>query len=151
MKSIQNQALTEGSKSSDVLQQPSSSSQEGSTLSVKPVSKLLITLMQHLQDSLSDKDFSGNMAVCLFMVAASDANNPLGVLELGKQLDMSAASTSRMVAALGRGLRDKEGLGLIEATEDPSNWSRKLVRITPKGIRLVESLGDRLIAGMRRM
>jgi len=91
------------------------------------------------------------MAACLFTVASSDRNNPPGVLELGRVLSLSSAGASRILNKLGRGLKGEDGLGLVELAEDPANWSRKLVRITPKGERLMEALGDRLIAGMTRM
>jgi DNA-binding MarR family transcriptional regulator len=146
-----NQSIPQVSGGTVLTTSNSSSPAESFTPSAKQSSRLLLAIIQQLQDAFDARDFTSGMAVCLFTVASSDSNNPPGVLELGKGLNLSSAGASRILSRLGRGLKGEEGLGLVELTEDPSNWSRKLVRITPKGERLMEALGDRLIAGMTRM
>lgn len=63
---------------------------------------------------------------------------------LSERLDISQASTSRNVAALGNKLnRHKSpGLGLLKAEEDPMDCRRKIVSTTAKGEKLFTQLAD---------
>lgn len=64
---------------------------------------------------------------------------------------MSKASASRLVQNLGRGQRatGREGVGVIETREDPMNYTRKMVYLTPKGQRLMDLIETKLLAGMK--
>lgn len=79
--------------------------------------------------------------------AIASAREPLGVMEVGKIIGQSNASASRLVSMLGRGVRApsgeiKPGAQLVEASEDPMNYSRKIVTLTAKGKRLLERLEE---------
>ena len=61
--------------------------------------------------------------------------------DLGSAVGVSQAAISRNVGKLGGGMTFKEkGAGLVEAYEDPKYRRQKLVRLTPKGRRLVDEL-----------
>ncbi|GBL46900.1 hypothetical protein SFMTTN_2727 [Sulfuriferula multivorans] len=61
--------------------------------------------------------------------------------ELESAVGVSQATISRNVAKLGDGVTFKEkGAGLVEAYEDPKYRRRKLVKLTPKGRRVVDEL-----------
>lgn len=67
--------------------------------------------------------------------------------ELTGKLGISQASCSRNVAALSKLTRHGEpGPDLIVAEEDPHERRRKVMRLTPKGQRVAESLA-RLLNG----
>lgn len=50
--------------------------------------------------------------------------------QLSKEVGVSQAAVSQIVAKLGRGMLTEKGLGLVEACEDPEWRCRKLVRLT---------------------
>lgn len=110
---------------------------------------LILELIDAMRDQCNDPELPSQTMAMLLTIAAS--TEPRGVVEFGDKVGMSKASASRLVQTLGRGMRDKDGLGLVEAYEDPQNWSRKLVKLTPKGVRLMGLLEDKLIRGIQRL
>ncbi|GGF32889.1 hypothetical protein GCM10011611_43830 [Aliidongia dinghuensis] len=73
--------------------------------------------------------------------------------ELAQHLGIAQSSASRNIAALSKWHSfGKAGHDLVEAHEDPRERRRKLVKLTPKGQRLVEILqaimGGDLLASM---
>jgi len=60
---------------------------------------------------------------------------------LCEKVGISQASISRNVAILGDGLRpEKPGFKLLTAKEDPYERRRKIVTLTPAGVRVCNSL-----------
>jgi DNA-binding MarR family transcriptional regulator len=110
---------------------------------------MLVGVMNTLRDTTNDPELPSQMIVLILTLATR--SEPPGVLELAKIIGMSQASASRCVTVLGRGLRGKPGLGLVEAVEDPTNYSRKLVRLTAKGNRLVDALETTVINAIRTL
>lgn len=116
--------------SSSVLATPS--------LSQKQSARLLSDLLNMIRVETNTTDIQANTLVCFLYV--SQVSEPPGVLDIAKAVDMSAATASRNLAVLGRGLRTQAGIGLLTATEDPSNYSKKLVRLTDKGLDLLAKI-----------
>ena len=110
---------------------------------------LILELIDAMRDQCNDPELPSQTMAMLLTIASS--TEPRGVVEFGDLVGMSKASASRLVQTLGRGMRDKDGLGLVEAYEDPQNWSRKLVKLTPKGVRLMGLLEDKLLRGLQRL
>lgn len=79
------------------------------------------------------------------------AQNPDGIKmqDLGKQVRISQSSVSRNVSLLSHTQRyGRPGHDLVVAFEDPMERRRKLVRLTPKGKRVVNRLLD-VLGGSR--
>lgn len=125
------------------------SSGGGVSSSQRKTAALVLELIDALRDQCNDPELPSQTMAMLLTIASS--SEPRGVVEFGDKIGMSKASASRLVQTLGRGMRDKDGLGLIEAYEDPQNWSRKLVKLTPKGARLMGLLEDKLLRGIQRL
>ena len=69
-------------------------------------------------------------------------NEGITMKDLGDQLGLAQSSCSRNVAYFSKiNRKHKEGYDLLVAREDPAERRRKLVYLTPKGRRIVESLG----------
>ncbi|SMF41940.1 DNA-binding transcriptional regulator, MarR family [Tistlia consotensis] len=65
--------------------------------------------------------------------------------ELGIGLGIAQSSVSRNVAALSdKARRDRPALGLVAAEEDPDDWRRKIVRLTPRGRQVRAQLAEPL-------
>lgn len=61
--------------------------------------------------------------------------------QLAEMEGISQSSCSRNVAALSKWHRlNREGLDLVRAMEDPAERRRKIVKLTPKGQRVVETV-----------
>jgi DNA-binding MarR family transcriptional regulator len=74
-----------------------------------------------------------------FMTVANEEGITMKLL--GEKLGISQSSCSRNVAALSKFHRlNKPGHDLLYATEDPEERRRKIVKLTPKGKRVAESL-----------
>tara|TARA_R110000851_G_scaffold227952_1_gene380714 strand:- start:296 stop:559 length:264 start_codon:yes stop_codon:yes gene_type:complete len=68
-------------------------------------------------------------------------NEGMTMKDLGKNLGISQSSCSRNIAALSRIHRlNKLGLDLVVATEDPEERRRKVLRLTHKGKKVIETL-----------
>lgn len=113
---------------------------------------VMLEVLGVARDGLNDPELPIQLLLALLQVA--HRVTPPAVTELGAMAGMHKSSASRWVQILGRGIngaRAREGLGLVETYEDPENWSRKLVRLTPKGYQLIEQMGHKLFAGIQRM
>jgi len=124
-------------------QQEATLSALGVGVSSSRVAFATLNLLNHLRDA-TQQDIEAQILSVLLIVAQRESDPP-NVLELAKLASVSEATASRAVASLGRGLRGKPGAGLVETMEDPTNYSRKLVRLTAKGQRLMQRIGDGLI------
>lgn len=80
----------------------------------------------------------------LLLTASQDKSGVgMPMATLADKVGLAQSSCSRNVAALGRVNRRKEpGLNLLVAVEDPLDCRRKLVRLTPKGQRLIDELTE---------
>lgn len=110
---------------------------------------LTLELLNLMRDA-TGQHVEAQVLAGFLMIAARDESNPPNILEVAKLLDVSDASASRIVSILGRGLRGKEGAGLLETREDPNNYSRKLVYLSAKGQRLVQRLGETSVSHVQR-
>lgn len=110
---------------------------------------LALELLNLMRDA-TGQQVEAQVLAGFLMIAARGDSNPPNILEVAKILDVSDASASRIVSILGRGLRGKQGAGLLETREDPSNYSRKLVYLSAKGQRLVQHLGETSISHVQR-
>jgi DNA-binding MarR family transcriptional regulator len=85
-----------------------------------------------------DSDMPLQMAATFVMVAN---NEGITMKDLGQRLGMAQSTCSRNVAALSKVHRlNKPGHDLLYATEDPAERRRKIVKLTPKGKRVAESI-----------
>jgi DNA-binding MarR family transcriptional regulator len=140
-------AVTSGSAT-----KPDGTSSPSTTVSPtqRKVARVLLDVIDTLRAETGDPELPSQTIAVLLNVAY--AVEPHGVVELSTLTGMSKGSSSRLVQTLGRGLRDKgEGMGLVETHEDPNNWAKKLVVLTPKGIRLMGLVEDKMMAGIRRL
>lgn len=77
----------------------------------------------------------------LTFCAIAAAEGALPMREVERMTGMTTSSTSRNVAALGPyHSGGKEGLDLIVAFDNPENRRQKLLKLTPKGRRVAESI-----------
>ena len=75
---------------------------------------------------------------CL-LVAALDEGT--GVLHIGERIGVSKSAASRHVRFLSdRVSVDREGLKLVELRDDPLDYRRKGVYLTPKGHKLLKTI-----------
>ncbi|UXY92546.1 transcriptional regulator [Pseudomonas phage LUZ100] len=86
------------------------------------------------------RDFDQEMQTAQTFIAV--AMQPgITMKELSEKVGISQASCSRNVSALSRVHRlNKPGMDLVVAAEDPMERRRKVVKLTPKGQRLAETL-----------
>lgn len=85
-----------------------------------------------------DPEMPMQMAAVFLLVAI---NPDLTLKNISERLGIAQASASRNVAALSDWHRNKKpGHGLIEARPDPFEMRRKILRLTPKGKRVLDSV-----------
>lgn len=85
-----------------------------------------------------DSDMPLQTAATFLSVANEEG---ITMKSLGERLGISQSSCSRNVAALSKHHRlNKPGHDLVYATEDPEERRRKIVKLTPKGKRVAETL-----------
>ena len=150
MSSISKNQKPIGAGSTDEYREDGFSSSGGIVSSTqRKTAGLILELIDAMRDQCNDPELPSQTMAMLLTIASS--SEPRGVVEFGDLVGMSKASASRLVQTLGRGMREKAGLGLVEAYEDPQNWSRKLVKLTPKGVRLMGLLEDKLLRGLQRL
>lgn len=89
-----------------------------------------------------DSEMQAQTMLAFIYIARMDrGGTPTTVKEVGEYLGLTSASASRNIAALGEWHRHKKpGHGLIEAYENPERRNEKLIRVTPKGWRVIKSL-----------
>lgn len=88
------------------------------------------------------RDFDQEMQMQTAQTFIAVAMQPgITMKELSEKVGISQASCSRNVSALSRVHRlNKPGMDLVVAAEDPMERRRKVVKLTPKGQRLAETL-----------
>lgn len=85
-----------------------------------------------------DPELPSQMGATFVLVAARPG---ITMKDMAEILGISQASCSRNVAALSKWHRlNKPGHDLVEAMEDPIERRRKIVKLTPKGKRVAETL-----------
>ena len=120
-----------------------------SSVSSTRVADAVLELINLMRDAIA-QDAEAQVLAGFLLIAKRGDQNPPNILEVAKLLGTSDASASRIVAVLGRGLRGKPGAGLLETREDPTNYSRKLIFVSPKGQRLLGRLGDTMVASLAK-
>lgn len=79
----------------------------------------------------------------MFFLHIAAQVEPVDISSVGKVLDLSKAACSRNYYRLSSGLREgNEGLELIEAQDDPTDYRRKLLVLTAKGVIVALELTD---------
>lgn len=95
-------------------------------------------MLEKTRDHLGTNEMPSQM---LWIFAYVAENKDVPMADLCKQTGLAQSSISRNVAKLAQGESPTEpGYGLIEAFEDPYFRRRKLVRVTPKGIKFAKEL-----------
>jgi DNA-binding MarR family transcriptional regulator len=149
MNSSSNEARTTGASGENALKMAGSSSLAPSSLQYqRRLASTLLELLDVLRDATDDPELPAQTLAMLLHVASRD--EAPGIVELAKLAGVSQASSSRVVQILGRGTKTKKGLELVVAEEDPNNWSRRQVKLTPKGQRLMEGLAVRFDSALKR-
>jgi DNA-binding MarR family transcriptional regulator len=94
-------------------------------------------------DKLEKQDVPPNLVVVFAAVAANPGRS---LKELQDATGLGQAVMSRTCAMLGRGkpAAGINGLGLVSTEEDPENYSRKIVNLTPEGEKLLEQIDEQL-------
>lgn len=89
-----------------------------------------------------DSEMQAQTMLAFVYVGRMDkGGSPATVKDVGAYLGVSSAAASRNIAALSKWSRHgRAGHDLIEATEDPENRTRKLIRLTAKGSRVLQTL-----------
>lgn len=86
-----------------------------------------------------DVYFTVHQIEVFLLIAEHDGEMPM--LKLIEISGLPKTSISRVMNVLGRyGSVKKEGRGLVDLLEDPEDRRRKIVRLTPKGRKLVDKL-----------
>ena len=111
--------------------------------------KFIFMTLAKLLERVRDEDSSmttQQLSVLLLISVHGEA--PMA--DVAARADMERSSVSRNMAILGPyGRQGKKGLGLLSFREDPTNRSRKFVRLTPKGQALVDELADIVSQGLK--
>ena len=146
------QNSTEAGKESELTTDGCSSVVPSVSRYQKRVASCLLDSTRILREELNSKELPAQILAIFLEVAHQP--EPKGVVELGVIVGVSRAAASRIVGTLGRGNKDrngnlKPGLDVVEAFEDSSNWSRKLVRLTQKGIDILAKVETRFRAFSR--
>ena len=98
----------------------------------------LIQMLEKTREHLGTNEMPSQMLL-IFAFVAERKEVPMA--ELCKITGLAQSSISRNVAKLAQGESPREpGYGLIEAYEDPYYRKRKLVRVTPKGLKFAKEL-----------
>ena len=79
----------------------------------------------------------------MFFLHVAAQVEPVDISSVGKVLAISKAACSRNYYKLSSGLREgNEGLALIESQDDPTDYRRKLLVLTAKGVVVALELTD---------
>ncbi len=79
--------------------------------------------------------------VATVFLEVANNNGAIAMTDLGERVGIAQSSVSRNVAALGKVNRfHQPGHDLLEAKEDPMERRRKLVDLTMKGKRVVQTI-----------
>jgi len=98
---------------------------------------------------LMDREMPAQLVSCFFYVAS---HNPCHKQALEEDLGLVTSSASRLTDWLSPTHRlKKPGLGLIEKYDDPSNRRRSLLKLTPKGVSLVNQIKELLYGSDQHM
>lgn len=107
--------------------------------------KKIYTAFRLIQEFRKLDDDITTLMASLFLRVVLNAKDGITMKQLGEQEGVSQASVSRNIAALSKWHRlHRPGLDLVEAMEDPLERRRKIVKLTPKGRRVAESISDLL-------
>lgn len=89
-----------------------------------------------------DSEMQAQTMLAFIYIGRMDrGGTPTTVKEVGEYLGVTSASASRNIAALSDWHRYKKpGHGVVEATENPERRNEKLIRLTPKGKRVLKTL-----------
>ena len=90
-----------------------------------------------------DADMPMGQAVSLLLIAYGETKEGGGltVTDLGEKGDFALSSASRYMKALGRKNRHGEpGADVVSDARDPLDERRKVLRLTPKGSRIIEKI-----------
>jgi len=80
-------------------------------------------------------------ALSTFLVTAINDPEPVAMVDIAAQVGIAQSSCSRNVALLGMiHRRGRPGHQLVESYENPLDRRNKLVKLTPKGRRLAQTL-----------
>lgn len=114
-----------------------------STNALFVASEVLQEFRKLVADKLGKQDVPPNIVVVFAAVAANPGRS---LKELQEATGLGQAVMSRSCSMLGRGKpsANEPGLGLVVTEEDPTNYSRKIVNLTPKGEKFVAQIDQKL-------
>lgn len=113
-----------------------------STTALHVAAEVLQIFRQLYAEQMDKQDVPPNTVVVFAEIAANPGRS---LKELQEATGLGQAVMSRSVAALGRGNSAMgKGLGLVVTTEDPTNYSRKIVSLAPEGTALLERIDEQL-------
>ncbi|MDF0504829.1 MarR family winged helix-turn-helix transcriptional regulator [Burkholderia cenocepacia] len=106
-------------------------------------SEVLQIFRRLTSDKLDKQDVPPNLVVVFAAIAANPGQS---LKEIQASTGLGVAVVSRSCAMLGRGKPavGVHGLGLISTEEDPTNFSRKIVSLTPAGEGLLREIDEQL-------
>lgn len=106
-------------------------------------SEVLQIFRRLVGDKLDKQDVPPNLVVVFAAIAASPGQS---LKEIQASTGLGVAVVSRSCSMLGRGKPavGVHGLGLISTEEDPTNFSRKIVSLTPAGEVLLREIDEQL-------
>lgn len=83
-------------------------------------------------------DMPISQAYSLLLIARYEG---LSVKDLAHRADIGMATASRYVSQFGKTVRPGEnGMGLVEAVDDPMERRKKIIKLTPKGKQVIAKL-----------
>lgn len=90
------------------------------------------------------------LTMSVFLTVAKE--DGILVADIIEQVRSNKSSVSRVLAMLSDiGRREKAGLGLVRAVEDPVNRRNKRVYLTDEGVKLVNSVAGTLNRGCKKI
>lgn len=119
-------------------------------LDTRQALKIALEAFHALADAINP-EMSLYQGVMLLIIATHEGD-PLTISEIGNQAAMSASTASHNMAVLADRKREgKPGYGLVLTREDYYNRRKKLVSLTPQGIKIAEEVGRKVANKIARV
>lgn len=110
---------------------------------MEPKSRMLsavIATIRTIQEVAQRPDLPSQVVVTLLAVANHGNEHGIPMADLVEITGLSASAVSRNVSRLSVGIKEEEGLGLLEVVPDDNDRRAKVVRLSTSGRVLVEAI-----------